>query len=75
MLNFEKSRPLLYFKFFVKEQKTREWSVENGFNVAALETVSWNLFEVNIYSSVHGISPEKWFCLKVNDFVFGCLIR
>ena len=55
--------------------KTREWSVENGFNVAALETVSWNLFEVNIYSSVHGISPEKWFCLKVNDFVFGCLIR
>ena len=48
LLNFQKPGPLLYFKFFMKEQETGEWAVENALKMATLENVSWRIFEMNI---------------------------
>ena len=47
LFNFQKPRPFAKLKYFVKEQKTGEWSVENGFKISTLEIVSWSLFEIN----------------------------
>ena len=47
LLNFEKPEPFAKFKNFMKEQKTEEWPVDIALEIAALEIVSWRLFEIN----------------------------
>ena len=37
LLNFEKPGSLMRFTYFIEEQKTGEWFVENAFKVSTFE--------------------------------------
>ena len=69
LLNFQKPGPLLYFKLFMEEQKTVEWSVQNAFKMSTLEIISWILFEMNIKSNLWSITPEIRICQVSYQFL------
>ena len=72
LLNFKKFSANYIWEEDSKMQEIGEWSLQKDGKM--LTYYSWILFEIEIYSSLRYMNPEKWFFLKVCCFKPGLQI-